>query len=248
MVEPPGGLPILFDAGSTTVTDVAQKIIEPFLKTEGDTQINDIFLSHGDFDHISAVSELTAVYNAKQLFTSKHFIKNSVGNMPDLLLLDDLEKLSRTPKQIRVGDHLDLGNGVAVDVLWPPSTGELNSNNAGLVLRLTYAGRSILFPADIQDPAFSGVLQNAKALQSDVLIAPHHGSSESLTPAFMTAVHPKIILSSNFGRLTSKQRRFETMIDHTPLYRTPECGAITVTISQGGTITVSTYMKDAKPK
>jgi competence protein ComEC len=248
VVEIPGESPVIFDAGSTTVSDVAQKIVEPFLRAEGDTQINEIFLSHGDFDHISAAGELTAGYNVHQVYTSYHFIKNSAGNIPDQVLLDELEKLNRTPKEIAIGDHFDLGNGAAVDVLWPPKAGDLNSNNAGLVLRLSYAGRSILFPADIQDPAFTGVLKNAEALASDVLIAPHHGSSEELTPAFLAAVHPQIILSSNFGRLTSKQRRFETMTDHVPLYRTPECGAITVTISKEGQISVSTYVKNAKPK
>jgi hypothetical protein len=61
-------------------------------------------------------------------------------------------------------------------------------------------------------------------------------------------VHPQIILSSNFGRLTSKQRRFETMTGHKPLYGTPECGAITVTIKKDGTLTVTTFVKGAKPK
>jgi len=182
------------------------------------------------------------------VFTSYHFIKNSAGNIPDQVLLDELEKLDRTPTQIAIGDHFDLGNGAAVDVLWPPKVGDLNSNNAGLVLRVTYAGRSILFPADIQDPGFEGVLRNPKSLQSDVLVAAHHGSSEDLTPAFLAAVHPEYILSSNFGRLTSKQRKFETMTGHTPLYRTPECGAITVTIRKDGTMTVTTFVKGAKPK
>ena len=151
--------------------------------------------------------------------------------------------MNRTPIQISLGDHFDLGHGTAVDVLWPPKDGDLNSNNAGLVLRLSYAGRSILFPADIQDPAFVGVLKNASALKSDVLVAPHHGSSEDLTPAFLAAVHPDMILSSNFGRLTNKQKRFETMIGKTPLYRTPECGAIAVTIHRDGTISVATFVK-----
>jgi beta-lactamase superfamily II metal-dependent hydrolase len=81
-----------------------------------------------------------------------------------------------------------------------------------------------------------------------VLVAPHHGSSEDLTPAFLAAVQPQMILSSNFGRLTNKQKRFETMVGRTPLYRTPECGAITVTIHKDGTISVSTFVKNAKPK
>ena len=239
---------VLVDAGSTTVTDVAKKILEPFLRSEGESRVDDIFLSHGDFDHISAAGEIAASYGVNQVFTSYHFVKNSAGNLPDLELLDELQKLNLPPRDIAVGDQISIGGGAVVYVLWPPKTGALNSNNAGLVLRLTFAGRSILFPADIQDPAFIGVLKNAKALKSDVLVAPHHGSSENLTPAFLSAVDPSLILSSNASRLSGKQKVFETMTNHIPLYRTPQCGAITVNIKKDGTISVSTYVTGAKPK
>jgi competence protein ComEC len=248
VVEPPGAYPVLIDAGSMTVTDVARKLVEPFLHAEGQPQVNEIFLSHGDFDHISAAGEITEDLSVRQVFTSYHFRRNAVGNIPDQLLLEELGKLGRSPREIAIGDHFDIGGGAEVSVLWPPKFGDLNSNNAGLVLRLAYAGRSILFPADIQDPAFTGVLRNPAALKSDVLVAPHHGSSEELTPAFLAAVKPQVILSSNFWRLTSKQKRFETMIGRTPLYRTPECGAITVTIRKDGTIAVTTFVAGAKPK
>lgn len=248
VVELPGGHAIMIDAGSTTVSDVAQKVIEPFFRAEGQGRLDEIFLSHGDFDHISATGELATAYGVRQVLTSHHFRKNAVGNMPDQLLLEELDKLNRPPREIAQGDHIDLGSGAAIDVLWPPAVADLNSNNAGLVLRLTYAGRSMLFPADIQDPAFIGVLKKPAALRSDVLVAPHHGSSEDLTPAFLAAVKPQIILSSNFWRLTSKQKRFETMIGQMPLYRTPECGAITVTIHKDGTYEVATFVSGAKPR
>ena len=243
VVEPPGQHPLLIDAGSSTVADVATKLIEPFLKSQGQAQVDRIFLSHGDFDHISAAAEIAQHFGVQQVFTSYHFIRNAAGNIPDQDLLDELERLNRSPTQICEGDRLELGNGAVIQVLWPAQSGDLNSNNAGLVLKLTYAGRSMLFPADIQDPAFAGVLQNASMLKADLLIAPHHGSSESLTPAFLAAVHPQYILSSNFWRLTSKQKRFEQLIGQIPLYRTPESGAITVDIARDGSISISTFLK-----
>ena len=157
--------------------------------------------------------------------------------------MDKLNTLNLPPHEIKQGDHIDFGNGCALDVLWPPPQGALNSNNAGLVLRLTYAGKSILFPADIQDPAFAGLLQNATSLKSDVLIAPHHGSSENLTLLFLKAVDPSMILSSNATRLTNKQKRFDIMAGSTPLYRTSNNGAITITITPDGKISVTTFLK-----
>jgi len=99
---------------------------------------------------------------------------------------------------------------VTLDVLWPPATGKYNSNNAGLVLRLNCAGRSILFPADIQEPAERELLKHPEMLRADILVAPHHGSAEGTTPQFVAAVHPMAILASNDGRLTMKQRNVRT--------------------------------------
>ncbi len=247
VVEPPGGPAVLFDAGSSTVPEVDRRIIGPFLQARGHRRLGDIFLSHGDFDHISAAADLAAGFSAEAVFTSHHFRRNATGNGPDLDLLARLDELHRSPRELATGDHVDLGGGAAVDVLWPPPDGTWDSNNAGLVLRLTYAGRRVLFPADIQDPAFAGVLAHPDRLAADVLVAPHHGSSEKLTPAFLAAVHPSVILSSNAARLTAKQRRFATMVPPgVPLYRTPECGAITVTITPDGRVSVGTYLHPNK--
>jgi beta-lactamase superfamily II metal-dependent hydrolase len=80
-----------------------------------------------------------------------------------------------------------------------------------------------------------------------VLVAPHHGSSEPLTSAFLAAVHPSLIVSSNAARLSSKQRRFDQIVGEmpggrVPLYRTSQWGAITVTVAADGRVTVSTYL------
>jgi competence protein ComEC len=248
VIEPPGGGPAtLVDAGSSTVPEVDRRIVTPFLQSHGDRRLADIFLSHGDFDHISAAGDLAAAFDAEAVFTSHHFRRNAVGNEPDLVLLARLDELHLTPREVAVGDHAELGGGAAVDVLWPPPDGAWNSNNAGLVLRLTYAGRRVLFPADIQDPAFAGLLQHPEQLPAEVLVAPHHGSSEPLTSAFLAAVHPSLIVSSNAARLSSKQRRFDQIVGEmpggrVPLYRTSQWGAITVTVAADGRVTVSTYL------
>jgi competence protein ComEC len=247
VIEPPTGDPILFDAGSSSVSDLVSKIVGPFLRTEGRRHVDEVFLSHGDYDHISAAGEIAGTYGVHEFFISPHFRRNAEGNLPDQQLLETLDKLNLTPRIIQTGNHFDLPNDTHVDVLWPPADGEWNSNNAGLVLRLTYAGRTILFPADIQDPAFLGLLKHPEQLKADILIAPHHGSSEILTPQFLHAVAPQIILSSNAWTLTNKQKRFDIMAGSIPLYRTSVCGAIMITISKDGKISQSTFLPSKAP-
>src|SRR6185503_1629380 len=116
-----------------------------------------------------------------------------------------------TPHLVTAGDREDLGGGATAEVIWPPAQCSFKPNDAAIVLRLSFAGRTILFPADIQGAAESELLKHAENLHADVLIAPHHGSSELTTAAFVRAVDPKIIVSSDDRRLTSKQRAFEQM-------------------------------------
>ena len=244
VVELPDGRAVMIDAGSSTIPEVAGRVVRPYLRSHGLLRLADVFLSHGDFDHVSAAADLAAAYGPEAVFTSHHFRRHAVGNEPDLDLLAKLDDLHRSPRELAAGDRVDLCPGVAVDVLWPPPGGAWTSNDAGLVLRLSYAGRRVLFPADIQDPAFAELLKRPEALAADVLVAPHHGSGETLTPAFVAAVHPSVIVASSAARLTAKQRRFDQIVGG-QVVRTAANGAVTVTVTPDGRVGVGTYLQKA---
>jgi competence protein ComEC len=243
VIEPAGGGAVLVDAGSSSSADVFRGTIEPFLRHEGRWSINSVWLSHGDYDHISAARQIVPEYGVRQVLTSPHFRKHAIESRPCQSLLDTLDHTHHEPRLVWEGNHIPVANQMEFEVLWPPKECDLNSNNAGLVLRVTCGGRSILFPADIQEPAERELLKHPERLRSDILVAPHHGSGEPTTAQFIRAVDPKVILSSNDRRLTAKQRTFETEVDHRPLYRTGNCGAITVTITRDGAVTVSPYVQ-----
>ena len=87
------------------------------------------------------------------------------------------------------------------------------------------------------------LLRNPALLKSDVLVAAHHGSSEALTAEFVRAVDPEVIVSSNATRLTKKQRDFETLIEHRPLFRTGRCGAIEIDFERAGSVQVKPFLQ-----
>jgi competence protein ComEC len=217
--------------------------IAPFLRSEGRSSVDELLLSHGDFDHINAAAGLIADYHLRQVEISPHFRRHATESATARHLLQSLDRAHHSPRLLTRGDHLDLGSDVKLDVLWPPPAGTMTSNNAGLVLRLTFAGKSILFPADIQEPAEAELLRDPAQLRADVLIAPHHGSTESTTAGFVRAVNPKLIVSSDEHRLTSKQRKFEQLIGGHPLYRTGQCGAVVITINKMGNIKAAPFLK-----
>jgi competence protein ComEC len=242
IVRPTATHAVFVDVGSSTVSDVARALVLPCLRAEGCTNVDKIFLSHGDFDHISGAADVFARFGQPVVYTSPHFARHAVGNLPTEALLAALGRAGRPPTIIHQGDHLDLGNGAAIDVLWPPVDCDMNSNNCGLVLKLTFAGDAVLFPADIQEPPERQLLEHPELLRADVLVAPHHGSAEMSTGDFIRAVHPKYILASNAAKLTHKQKVFDIVAQDYPVYRTSRCGAIDVTIQPSGEIEIKTFL------
>lgn len=242
VVEPSGGGAVLFDAGSSTINDPLRTCIEPFLRHEQCRTIDTIFLSHGDYDHIGAVSGIVPEYGVRQVVTTPHFRRHAHESKPCEALLALLDATGHTPRTLTTGDRVRIGPDAEIQVLWPPADCPFNSNNTGMVVRLTCAGRSILFPADIQEPAERELLKHPDMLRSDILIAPHHGSCEATTVQFIAAVSPKLILASNDARLTMKQRLFDRSVGDFPLYRTSRCGALTVEVSRDGTIRLTPFL------
>ncbi|MGD0388937.1 MAG: hypothetical protein ABSC42_08285, partial [Tepidisphaeraceae bacterium] len=167
---------------------------------------------------------------------------HAVGDAAAEALLRTLDRAGRPPTIIHRGDHLDLGNGASIDVLWPPVDCDMNSNNCGLVLKLSFAGETVLFPADIQEPPERELLKHPEQLRADVLVAPHHGSAEITTGDFIRAVHPRYILASNAAKLTHKQKVFDIVAEDYPVYRTSRCGAIDLTIEPSGEIEIQTFL------
>ena len=181
--------------------------------------------------------------DGSQVITTPYFRKHARESVPCRNLLEMLDKSAHAPREVVAGQTFDWGSGVTAEVLWPPKPCTLNSNNAGMVLRVSFHGKSILFPADIQGPAMHELLKDATKLKSDVLVAAHHGSSEPLTAQFIRAVDPEVIISSDSSHLTKKQRDFEHLIEHRPLFRTGQCGAVEIDVDREGRVRVKPFVE-----
>ena len=190
---------------------------------------------------------MVASYGVREVLTSPWFVRDAAGSSSAEALLAGLRDLHRPPRFVSPGQRIPLGRDTALEVLWPPADDSAapEANDVSLVVRLTHAGRSILFTGDIEELAMRELLKDPQRLKSDVLIAPHHGSSEPATGAFLAAVNPSTILSSNDRSLTGKQRRFDRLVaeTHVPLLRTNRCGAITITLNADGTFGVEPFLR-----
>jgi competence protein ComEC len=238
-VQLSSGKMILIDVGSSSV-DLYRRTLAPYFKFLGRSRIDSIYLSHVDYDHVSAAGDTIAHCSPQNLFVTPYFPQHARGNRFAEEILNRFSATGHQPQMLAAGRHIVLDEESSLDILWPPADRQLSTNNSSMVLRLTTHGRSILFTGDIQQVAEQEIQTNP-LVHADILVAPHHGSSEATTAAFVAAVDPRIILSSNARRLTQKQRTFDGLAAGRALYRTNRWGAVTVRVERDGRMKVETF-------
>jgi competence protein ComEC len=135
-----------------------------------------------------------------------------------------------------VGQEIDLGSGVRMEVLNPPeSLWEGTSDdvdNNGVVLRLSWGQVSFLFTADIRAEAELELVMRRAELKSVVLKASHHGSATSTTQHFLAAVDPEVAVicvgaGNPFGHPNPEVlERLTDRLGEDNVYRTDQDGTI----------------------
>jgi competence protein ComEC len=246
VVELPSGKTILIDAGSSTIQDLPRRCLEPFLRRRGVRSIDSIYVSHANLDHFSAVPRAAREYGVAKVVLTQAFESHSAKNAPARQMLADLRTANVAVSRIAAGESIRLDDSTALEALWPPATtATLPPNDSSQVLKLTCAGRSILFTGDVQQAAIESLVRAAGPLRADVLIAPHHGSAEAATAALLKAVGTTTILASNDRTPTRKQREFDDLAaaQNRILFRTDKCGAITLRIAKDGAIAIETFLR-----
>ncbi len=240
VVETPGGKVYMVDAGSSTYPDVFRSVIEPFLRQRHIRHIDGVFVSHANQDHYGAVERAAANYHTGAVNVTPQFVFEARDNFGAAHMLRLLGDDGVAVKTLSATGVMQLDSQTKVECLWPPDDRHFVDNESSMVLKLSFAKRSILFSGDIETSGEKSLVLSDE-IRSDVLLAPHHGSSEKTTEAFVSAVDPKFIISSNDQTLTHKQRVFESLIGGRRLYRTSRSGAVTVTVGEAGELSVSEF-------
>lgn len=240
VVELPDGRTILYDAGTSRPYDVGRSIILPFLESRGIRSIDRIYLSHPNLDHYSGVPSLVDSVRTGPVVVNEYFAPRSKPGSPSRHLLDLMAKRSHEVTMLDAATHDWQEGGVRFEVLAPAQglADTVSTNDTSLVLRLSYAGRSILLTGDIEEHAQRTLLETAD-LAADVLVLPHHGGVRPSTEAFVDAVGAGVLIRSSHQPMTETLNGLQALVGGAALFNTADVGAVRVTIAADG-ITVST--------
>ncbi len=175
---------LLFDAGPqySRESDAGQRVLVPLLRARGDEHLNLLVLSHRDLDHVGGARTVLGGLVVDALSSSLEPGHPILANAPH-------------PSRCEAGQRWTW-DGVDFVVL-RPLAGDyertLKSNAMSCVIRVSGGGRSALLTGDIErEQEALLVAAQGPALQSDVLIVPHHGSRTSSSAIFLDVVAPKI--------------------------------------------------------
>ncbi len=217
---------IMVDGGSSDVKDVYKYRIRPFLLSNGISEIDYLFVTHPDMDHISGVKELLSdelkEVNVKHQFVS---VEDADSDNPEFVHI------------ISKGDRIENGS-ITIECLSPENEGESKGgdnlravssgvklldtdieanqqksgrgkqaeslNDMSLVLKVTYKTDkkhfTMLYTGDISSSVEQSLVGETQIIDKlkniDYLSVPHHGSKYSSSEQFVNTVNPKVSVIS----------------------------------------------------
>ncbi|UCE58506.1 MAG: ComEC/Rec2 family competence protein [Phycisphaerales bacterium] len=236
VLELPDGQTILYDAGTSSPYDVGRHVVVPFLRDRGIERIDLIYISHPNLDHLSGVPTIIDEIKAGAMVVNHHFEPLSAPASPARHLLNVLAERGTEVRTLVLLDRVWDYGGVRFELLAPlGNTNEpLSANGSSTVLRISYAGYSILLTGDIEDRTQRALLLAYNNLHADVLILPHHGSVRPTSAEFIAAVAPRIAVRSSNKRMDETFTGLEYVTGSTPIYSTADVGAVQIVIDARG--------------
>ncbi len=233
---------ILIDAGGLDGDyDTGERIVWPCLRYLGIRKLDVLHLSHGHHDHAGGAVLLAKVMPVEHLW---------LGNEPESKDVEQvqaqLQGTGTTLTHVATGDSIKLGS-VRVDILYAPCIEQADTNEASVIMQVSYQGRKILFTGDATANGEGAILEELGPV--DVLKVGHHGSGTSSSEEFIARLRPRIgVISVGRGNLFGHPHpgvvaRLQEL--NTRIYRTDNSGAIKVVVHKDG-VQVTEYRKNKK--
>ena len=262
LVRTASGENFLFDCGSSSRKGVGKYLLLPYLKYEGIRNIDAVFLSHPDADHVNGAVELLETGGENNI-TVGQLLLPAIPQEVRQEQLGDLERAAREASQeapVPVG-YLRAGMGfrcgsAAFTCVHPgegPGTEDVNAYSECFYVEFRESARdsqdgggeaadwTLLLTGDVQNEGEAALQEELEARDIrdiTVLKAAHHGSKNSTPKGLLERLSPRltVISSGRNNRYGHPHAELLKRLEEsgTAIVQTAQQGAITVDFSRGG--------------
>lgn len=205
---------LLYDTGPAAGEgfDAGESVVVPYLLARGRHRLDALVVSHDDRDHAGGLGAVR-----RRLDRSAEY-----GALTDTPCRDG---------QAWTWDD------VRFEMLHPADAGG-SDNEGSCVLLVSHGEHRLLLTGDIEKAAEARLLeQHRERLRADLLVAPHHGSRSSSSPAFVDAVQPRVVVYGAAWRSRFGHPRPEVVARYAALgarqYVTGVSGAVLLDVRDG---------------
>ncbi len=160
------------------------RYIYPYLQYKGIKDIEVLFVSHPDIDHILGSIGLMDVCDiSKIVLADFEYEKSEVYDR----MIKKAEEKGIEILRVTAGDRISAGD-IVFDCIYPYAGARGDDNAGSLVLKFTYDEFSALFMGDLGIAQEEIIIDNNIDIRSDILKVAHHGSKHSTGEKFVEAV------------------------------------------------------------
>ena len=219
-----GGI-VMYNDSKYTYQLTKNKII-PYLKSYGIRKIDNLFLTHGDYDHMGE-----AIYLINNFKVEKVIFNCGTYNGLERKLIKILDE--KKIKHVRCINEINMKD-YKLEILNTKDYGNENSNSS--VIYFKYNNYKFLLMGDASKDREHDILDKYKLGKIDFLKVGHHGSDTSSSTYFIDRISPKYSLIS-VGKNNKYGHPKNTVLDilsNSKIYRTDIDGSVKIIFNKNG--------------
>ena len=208
------------------------------------------FITHLHLDHLKDYLKVSKSKDLETLVLLNNIDRKNINDLSKnfsyieksnarYIKLIDIKDIANRNVNFKLGD-------VNLEIIYPKVVKDMKVNDSSLVIKMDYAGRSILFTGDIEkigEEELINILdENFDLSKISVIKVAHHASKESSTEDFLEMFEnvEDFIVLLNKQRENENYEVFDRLEKHGKVYMSSRDGDIRLDISKEGEITVTT--------